>query len=105
MKTSCLIILVICYEIFLTDTHNGGEIDYTWKWDNCVDNALKDIFKVWLIFIPLMLSVSYIIKAYGSLKILDNATLHYDHHKLLIEYDQGSFTFVDDNGVSEWNCL
>ena len=46
MKKSRLIILVFYYDILLADIHNGGEIDYTWKWDNCVFTGLKEIFKV-----------------------------------------------------------
>uniref|UniRef100_A0A7S3N6G2 Carbonic anhydrase n=1 Tax=Euplotes harpa TaxID=151035 RepID=A0A7S3N6G2_9SPIT len=43
--------------------------------------------------------------ANGTLEDLDDALLVYKHNLLLVYYDKGSFTFVDDEGESHWKSL
>ena len=105
MKTLFLLVLALYCTFYLVEWHGSSGIDYTDRGDNwdgqCsighlqspIDIQTSDVFT----------SSSY--KAYGKLNDLKNATLQYDHHKLLVNYDQGSFTFIDDDGISEWRSL
>ena len=105
MKALSLLILVVCCIFYLAEWHGTKGIDYTQSGDNwdgqCsighlqspIDIQTSDVF------------TDSALKAYGNLNNLNNATLQYDHHKLLVNYDQGSFTFIDEHGESQWKSL
>jgi carbonic anhydrase len=105
MKGLCLITLAICLTFCFSGCQGAKGIDYKTSGDNwegqCSVGHLQS---------PIDIQTSNVftdssLKAYGSVNNLNNATLQYDHHKLLVNYDQGSFTFVDEHGESHWKSL
>ena len=105
MKIQCSLIMIVLFLSYFAHSHLSSEIDYTQRGDNwdgqCTEGHLQS---------PIDIQTSNALtslhhQAFGKLNDLNNATMHYDHHKLLVEYDQGSFTFVDDEGISEWKSL